>query len=118
MMAKYHKATHEIVDRRMVGKRKAAMIGMGYSIPKYLTFCETLLDAGYEIELYEARQTASKYITVRQGGKSFMVRFSNHKPILAREVRGDCDFFVGVTNLGVTTTDDALRAVYDFFGVA
>jgi hypothetical protein len=48
-------------------------------------------------------------------GKQFKVRFSNHKPIHARELRGDCDFFVGHTNLTVTHTAQAIHTVRNHF---
>ena len=92
--------------------------GSIYPKQKWVEFCETLLREGYVLSLYEARQTYSKYITVRKAGRSpFKVRFSNHKPIQSRELAGDCDFFVGVTNLGVTNTAMALQAVRRHFGV-
>ena len=43
------------------------------------------------------------------------MRFSNHKPAKEREKNNDCDFFVGVSNFKVTTTEDALDAVYNYF---
>ena len=72
---------------------------------------------GFTVELYEARQTKSKYCTVRHAGKQFKVRFSDHKPIYRREMQGDCDFFVGHTHTGIRTTHDAANAVCNFFGV-
>ena len=91
----------------------------GFGKQKWVEFCETLLSEGFTLTLYEARKTFSKYITVKKPGvkrKSFKVRFSNHKPIKQRELAGDCDFFVGITHTGVTTTKDALAAVRGFFG--
>jgi len=81
---------------------------------KWVEFCRTLLDEGYSLTLYEALRTVSKYVTVNG---SYKVRFSNHKPIESREANGDCDFFVGVTNLGVTNTKMALAAVRRHFGL-
>jgi hypothetical protein len=96
--------------------RTMRAVSMGYQKPKWVEFCEVALRRGFSVTLYEAKHTASKYITLRKGGKSFKVRFSNHRPIRSREAGRDCDFFVGVTNLAVTTTGDALRAVTAFFG--
>lgn len=86
-----------------------------YGKQKWIIFAEELLNKGYKISLYEARRTFSKYLTVEKGEKQFKVRFSNHKPIKEREENNDCDFFVGVTNYKVTTTEDALDAVYKYF---
>lgn len=75
------------------------------------------MNKGFKVSLYEARRTFSKYLTVERDEKKFKVRFSNHKPIKEREENNDCDFFVGVTNYKVTTTEDALKSVYTFFKV-
>lgn len=106
------KATNKRVTKDFLLSR----ISEQYGKQKWISFCESLLEEGYEVYLYEARKTFSKYITVKKGDKSFKVRFSNHKPIYHREVNKDCDFFVGVTNLGVTTTANALEAVREYMG--
>lgn len=91
-------------------------MALGFPKQKWVKFCEILLSEGYELSLYEARRTVSKYVTVgRKGAKPFKVRFSNHRPIAQREDAGDCDFFVGVTNRTVTTTTQALAAVRAHF---
>ncbi|WP_435008006.1 hypothetical protein P12x_005273 [Tundrisphaera lichenicola] len=113
---KIRKATNDAVTLPMLVKRTDILKNAGYDKPKWIGFCETLLDRGYILTLYEARQTFSKYITVSMAGhKPFKVRFSNHKPIAQRELNGDCDFFVGVTNLCVTNTSQALIAVEKHF---
>ena len=92
----------------------------GYSKSRWIEFCEKVLELGLTMRLYEARRTVSKYITIKDPNdfsRSFKVRFSNHRPIKHRETSGDCDFFVGVTNLGTTTTEDAFSAVVKFFNV-
>jgi hypothetical protein len=99
------KITQEFLDSR---------IHPIYGKAKWMLFCEELLP-DYDLYLYEARRTFSKYITVKRGDNSFKVRFSNHKPNLERELHKDCDFFVGVTNLGVTTTDKAIDATRQYF---
>lgn len=88
----------------------------GFPKPKYIEFCETMLNAGFQVDLYEARRTVSKYVTVYAAGKEYKVRFSNHKPIREREARGDCDFFVGKTNYATTNTAQAVKATLKFFG--
>lgn len=98
-----------------IKKREDSLARAGFAPSKYLGFCRTLLSEGYQLHLYEARETYSKYITVSLGRKRFKVRFSNHKPIRVREMNGDCDFFVGVNHTSTTTTADALRAVREYF---
>ncbi|MBB4235076.1 hypothetical protein [Rhizobium esperanzae] len=97
--------------------RTARANALGYGKPRWVEFCEVALRRGLDVYLYEAKRTFSKYITLRMGGLAFKVRFSDHKPIPAREARNDCDFFVGVTNTNVTTTGDAVRAAMKHFGV-
>ena len=110
------KATNHAVTVEMLKERTEYNAKLGYTKPKWIGFCEELLAEGYKLDLYEARRTVYKYITVKNWyGKPFKVRFSNHKPIKFREIQGDCDFFVGHTHTGITTTTDALRAVSEFF---
>ena len=85
-------------------------------VQKWILFSYYFLDKGYKIQLYEARFTFSKYLTLIKGEKSCKVRFSNHKPIRSREENKDCDFFVGVTNLQVSTAHDVAIKVLEFFG--
>lgn len=88
----------------------------GFSKPRWITFCEDMMQRGFQVKLYEAKRTVSKYVTViGPCGREFKVRFSDHKPIMRREVEGDCDFFVGVTNLGVTNTTHAIMETLMFF---
>jgi len=113
------KITNEVITTSLLQDRATRNASLGYPKQKWIEFCEALLPLGCILTLYEARQTASKYITVRHPihpDKSFKVRFSNHKPIRKRELQKDCDFFVGVTHLGVTRTIDALYAVDSYFG--
>lgn len=99
----------------MLQDRAQRSVSAGYAKQKWITFCEDLIGQGYKINLYEAKTTFSKYVTVMKGGKEYKVRFSNHKPNRSKELGGDCDFFVGVTNTGVRTTDDAMEAVRKYF---
>ena len=111
------KATNLRVDQRFLDQRAAFAAKAGFARQKWIRFCEIMMAYNLVCELYEARQTVSKYITVSNGLKQFKVRFSNHAPIAYRESRGDCDFFVGHTNQGVTTTNQASRDTLDFFGI-
>ena len=80
--------------------------------PKWVEFCEHFINVPeLTMKLYEARQTNSKYITIFFKDQTYKVRFSDHKPIKSREEQGDCDFFVGITHLGVRNTDMAILAV-------
>lgn len=108
--ARNAKITQDLLDERHAWSKR-----LGYQKQKWVHFCEIMLAAGFDLYLYEAQRTVSKYITITDGFKSFKVRFSDHRPIAERESRGDCDFFVGRTNLAVTTTEDAIGAVGRFF---
>ncbi len=87
-----------------------------YGKQKWIIFCEILLTKGYTLKLYEAKKTFSKYITVIKNGRYFKVRFSNHKPSMTKQIiEKDSDFYVGVSRSGITTTEDALKAVEKHF---
>lgn len=112
------KANNVIVTRQFLQSRIEHLQAAGYNKPKWIQFCERMIDAGLIVTLYEARRTVSKYVTVKdESGKRYKVRFSNHRPIPAREASADCNFFVGVTNRTVTTTGEAIRATFSHFGV-
>lgn len=109
---KKKKITNRILTLEMLNKRVSHRFGK----QKWIIFAETLILRGYIVILYEARQSFSKYLTVVKGGKSFKVRFSNHKPLIQKEREKDCDFFVGKSNFGSTNYTQALIEVYKFFG--
>lgn len=109
--ARNKKLTIEYLD-----DRANAALSKGYTVQKWILFCKRMIEKGFEVYLYEARKTFSKYVTIKKGGKSYKVRFSNHKPIKHRELSNDCDFFVGVTHTGVRTTRMAYFSTLDFFG--
>lgn len=115
MSRKHKKARNLEVTHQFLGQRTAMLLGMGFGKTKWIEFCETMLARGYSMTLYEALETRSKYITVRRDNKEYKVRFSNHPPIKAREVAGDCDFFVGKTHLATTNTSQAIMATLQFF---
>lgn len=113
------KATHLEVTRTFLRERELRCKRAGYPKQKWIEFCELCLESEFTVHLYEARKTHSKYVTVSRStnGKrfEFKVRFSNHPPIAARERQRDCDFFVGRTNLGIYTTEQAIYACAKHF---
>ncbi len=119
-MAKYQhpkKAKNRKVDQDFLNDRKQRLIKAGYPTSKWIALCESLMGLGLEVSLYEAKRTVSKYLIVEGNGKTFKIRFSNHRPTLAKQSQGDSDFYVGVSNGQVTTTEDALEAVKKYFGI-
>lgn len=111
------KATNREINQDFLNHRVKMAVDAGYKKQKWVEFCEAMLARGYKVQLYEARRTVSKYITVicPETLVPYKVRFSNHKPIKYREQAGDCDFFVGMTHLGVTTTEMAIKATFKYF---
>lgn len=114
-MKRPKKADHTEVTTAFLQHREAFAKTLGFEKQRWVHFCEVMLERGYRVTLYEAKQTVSKYVTVHRGDKRFKVRFSNHKPIERRELAGDCDFFVGITNLRTTTTNQAIAAAIRYF---
>lgn len=111
------KATNRRVNHDFLRARVEKIEALGYKKQRWVEFSEVMLSYGFVVELYEARKTLSKYLTVIHQGKRFKVRFSNHRPIRRREEAGDCDFFVGITNLRTTNTEQAIAATLEYFGV-
>ena len=83
----------------------------GYTTPKWITFSEALLQAGWKVELKRSKTTFSKYIYINKGDRSFKIRFSNHKPNKGQQETNDCDFYVGISNGQVITTEMVLKKV-------
>lgn len=110
------KATNDIVTQEFLDDRCRRSSDAGYEKAKWITFCECMLAQGYDVELYEARETFSKYITCWNGPMSYKVRFSNHRPNKQRELMKDCDYFVGWTHTGVRTTEMAIEATIKYLG--
>lgn len=99
-----------------VRDRQGHLTNAGYPPSKWLQFAEMFLELGYEVKMHEAQKGVSKYLKVKWGDlKTYQVRFSNHKPNKSREENGDCDFFVGRTHFGTTTTAQAIEATFEHF---
>jgi len=81
----------------------------GYSVPKWIIFCKELIKNGWEVSLYRSKSTVSKYVFIKKDDKKYKVRFSNHKANRQKEDTGDCNFYVGVGNKGVITTEQLLE---------
>jgi hypothetical protein len=85
----------------------------GYSTPKWLQFCSAMLEYGFTVHYYDAKTTVSKYVYVinEKNGEQVKVRFSNHKPNWRQEENNDSDFYVGISNKGVITTEKVIPQV-------
>lgn len=79
-----------------------------YTTPKYLTFCKCMIEKGWKVRMYKA-ETVSKYIFVEKDNKIFKIRFSNHKPSIFKELQEDSDYYVGVSNKQVLTTEEIIK---------
>lgn len=106
------------VSKKFLEKKKAILANGGWPVSKWIIFCEQLLARGYQVVVYEAKTTRSKYVYVVKDRRQFKVRFSNHKPRFDAQIGNDSDFYVGVSHGLVTTTDDALKAVEQYFAPA
>lgn len=109
-----HKATDLKITPAYLQNRTDGLAERGYTKARWIEFCERMLAEGYAVTLYEARQTVSKYLTIRNCGRRFKVRFSNHGG--HRQTRDDCDFFVGRNSFGTTNTEQAIAATLASLG--
>lgn len=102
----YHKASKyskEKTDRLIENYNKK------FPTPKYLKFIKHMLEQGWAVKVYVSG--VSKYVFVTKGEEIHKIRFSNHKPIYAREDQNDCDFYVGVSHKQVSTTDQIINKI-------
>lgn len=93
---------------------KPSYISKGFPVPKWIQFAETLLQNGWKVDLQRSKSTVSKYLYISYGGKTFKVRFSNHKANKNQERKQDSDFYVGVGNKGVITTEQLLEKLLTY----
>lgn len=105
------------VDYSFLDARKQQAESKGFPEPKYIQFCRSVLDMKLRVHLHESKTTRSKYVTITSNKGKFKVRFSNHKPNKGAQEREDSNFYVGVSNGVVTTTDQALEAVKNWAGL-
>ena len=80
-----------------------------YSTPKYLIFIREMIKSGYTVKVYKAG--VSKYVFIIKGDEIYKIRFSNHKPLYMKEIENDCDFYVGVSNTSVHTTEQIMTKI-------
>lgn len=80
-----------------------------YPIPKWIIFTEQLLQWNWQIFLYRAKSTYSKYLYISKGKQTIKVRFSNHKPNKFNQVNNDSDYYVGISHSESLTTEALLE---------
>ena len=80
-----------------------------YPTPKYLLFIKKMIEEGWEVKVYVAK--VSKYVFVTKQNDIYKIRFSNHKPLYAREDQNDCDFYVGISHKQVSTTEQIINKI-------
>lgn len=113
---KFRQAGGAWVKERDLEKLEKIYANGGYGYPKYLLFIRYLFDQRkYRMKLDAAQSTRSKYVTVHYLGMQYKIRWSDHVPNEELEREGACDFYVGRTNLGVTTTRQAYYAMLRYF---
>ena len=91
--------------------KKVLYIKKGYNLPKWVLFSEELIKDEWKVELCDSKSTVSKYLYISKNGQKFKIRFSNHKPNKQKESQKDCDYYVGVGNKGVITTEQVLKLI-------
>lgn len=101
------------LDQVSLNRMKPRYEKSGYSIPKWIQFCEAAISMGFRVGVYAAVTTVSKYIYLSRGGITKKVRFSNHRASYAMEDAGDCDYYIGRGNFGVITTEQLLEKIKD-----
>ena len=83
-----------------------------WPVPKWIMFCEQMIDLGFIVHLYRSKTTVSKYIYLKEKGKKekIKIRFSNHKANYHQEVeKEDCDYYVGIGHKGVVRTEELIE---------
>lgn len=98
-----------LLDNDYLNRLKPSYLDKGFPIPKWIMFSQILIAHGWTVELIRSKTTFSKYLHVSIGEMAYKIRFSNHKANKAAENKMDCDFYVGVGNNGVITTEELIQ---------
>jgi hypothetical protein len=83
--------------------------------PGWVDFCEDLIDKGFEVFLYLPEKLTSVYITMVKNRKMQTVRFSNHLTREENWLRGDINYYVGPSELGMLNQQEVLDAINIYF---
>ncbi len=106
----YHKAKR--CNIQATAKKITGYAKTNFEAPKYLKFILRMLREKWEVRLYIPRSNKiSKYVFVSKGDQIYKIRFSNHKPIIQKELDNDCDFYAGISNLNVMTTEQIAKII-------
>ncbi len=111
MKAANHISKYKTLSTEYLDSLKPSYTSQDYPIPKWIIFSQTLIKDGWVVRLYRAKTTFSKYLFISRDKKMLKIRFSNHKANKLKELANDCDFYVGVGNKGVITTEELLRTL-------
>jgi hypothetical protein len=103
------------LNKEYLDKIKPNYLKNGYPVPKWIQFSEAMIDLGCQVELHQTQATVSKYIYLTKDNKKLKIRFSNHKANHQMETKQDCDYYVGVGNYGVVTTEQLIVKLKDNF---
>ncbi len=104
------------VTKPYLAGMKPDYIKARYPVPKWIQFCDAMLDIGYKVRLIRAKTTYSKYIYVRNGRTQYKVRFSNHRPNQRQEEHNDADYYVGISNFQVMRTEAVIMDITQRLG--
>lgn len=102
------------IDQEYIDRRKS-QAHPEYPTPMWLRFIQICVNKGLRVDVYEAKTTVSKYITLRshECPTILKVRFSEHKPT----TDNDADIFVGLDPNGRRwSTKSAIRYVGITYG--
>lgn len=80
-----------------------------YPKPKYIEFIEYFMNLGFQVSLYNAQTTVSKYVFIKKGEKEIKVRFSNHAPNPSQEYSKDSDYYIGRRHSGKWISSDTIK---------
>lgn len=102
----------EVLTIDKINRLKPNYKNKGYDVPKWAVFSEVLLREGWSVSLHRSKSTVSKYLFIKKGKLKFKIRFSNHKANFYKEKHCDCNYYVGVGNKGVITTEELLTRLF------
>jgi len=83
--------------------------------PKWVLFCEELLNKGYVVVLYQSHKTNSKYITLIKNNKMLKIRYADHVPNYTHYCNSEIKLYVGSPEKGMLSEGEVFRVAEIYF---
>lgn len=83
--------------------------------PKWVEFCELLMNNNFNIFLYLPKKTNSVYLSIVKNCKMLKIRCSDHAPNFKEWLKGEIDLCLGAKRKGMLSKSEVLDILNIYF---